>query len=149
MADASSDWADRPAPDQALSSDEEDFVSSQSTASADPNSLTQKHLGPAFTKLHLDTPQLQHSSQDNASRTSASAACASILDGPISKSEKLKMELLDLPLDVLKLIVKEVCQTSSSTLSRRLWFIYSLYAFVIGYAYERPHFARANMLCAA
>lgn len=120
MADASSDWADRPAPDQALSSDEEDFVSSQSTASADPNTLTQKHLTPAFSKLHLDAPQLQHSSQDNPSRTSASVTCASVLDTSMSMSEKLKMELLDLPLDVLKLIVKEVCQTSSSTLSPRL-----------------------------
>lgn len=120
MADASSDWADRPAPDQALSSDEEDFVSSQSTASADPNTLTQKHLTPAFSKLHLDTPQLQHSSQDIASRTSAPVTCASTLDIPVSKSEKLKMELLDLPLDVLKLIVKEVCETSSLTLSPHL-----------------------------
>lgn len=119
MADASSDWADRPAPDQALSSDEEDFVSSQSTASADPDTLTQKHLTPAFDKLHLDTPHLQHSNQDNASRSSALDTSASILDTSMSKPEKMKMELLDLPLDVLKLIVKEVCQTSSSTLSLR------------------------------
>jgi hypothetical protein len=101
MADASSDWAGRLASDQALSSDEEGFVSSQSTASADPETRNQKHLSSALGNLHLDT--LQHSSQSsnrNVTRTSTPGAGAPVM--------KKKLELLDLPLDVLKEIVKEV-----------------------------------------
>jgi hypothetical protein len=109
MADASSDWAGRPVSDQALSSDEEDFVSSQSTASADPESRTQKLLSSALGKLNLDTPQLSNQSCDHrATRTFTPDTSTSVLDASMAKSERKKLELLDLPLDVLKDIVKEV-----------------------------------------
>lgn len=145
MADASSDWADRPASDQALSSDEEDFVSSQSTASAEPDALTQKHLTPALCKLHLDTPQHQHpaqSSDQSAPRTSTPGTGASILATSKSKPERKKMELLDLPLDVLKLIVKEVSNEFSSTPSLSSVYHYTTrteeltYVFMIGDTHE-------------
>jgi hypothetical protein len=109
MADANADWADRLASDQALSSDEEDFVSSQSTASADPETRNQKILSSALGNLHLETSQ--HSSQtsiQNLNRTSTPGASASIMGTSKMAPEKTKMELLDLPLDMLKEIVKEV-----------------------------------------
>lgn len=109
MADASSDWADRLASDQALSSDEEDFVSSQSTASADPETRNQKYLSSALGNLHLATPlPSSQTSNHNVTRTSTPGARASILDTSKMKPEKKKLELLDLPLDMLREIVKEV-----------------------------------------
>ncbi|CEJ61816.1 hypothetical protein PMG11_10333 [Penicillium brasilianum] len=116
MADTSSDWAGRPVSDQALSSDEEDFVSSQSTVSADPESRTQKLLSSALGKLNLDTPQLSNQSCDHrATRTFTPDTNASVLHFSMAKSERKKLELLDLPLDVLKEIVKEVTHTNDLT----------------------------------
>lgn len=109
MADASADWAGRLASDQALSSDEEDFVSSQSTASADPETRNQKNLSSALGDLHLDNTQhSSHSSNQNRTRTSTPGASASIMGTSKTTPKRKKMELLDLPLDVLKEIVKEV-----------------------------------------
>ncbi|KAJ5369878.1 uncharacterized protein N7496_005970 [Penicillium cataractarum] len=116
MAEASSDWADRLVSDQALSSDEEDFVSSQSTASADRESRTQERLSSALGRLHFDTPQLDNPSCDHsATRTFTPDAGAPVLDSSMAKPERKKLELLDLPLDVLKDIVKEVTHTNDLT----------------------------------
>jgi hypothetical protein len=108
MADASLDRADRPASDRALSSDEEDLVSSQNTPSAEPEARTAKNLSSALGKLQLDTPPNSNQAHHGATRTCTPGTDASIFETSMSKPEKKKMELLDLPLDVLKEIVKEV-----------------------------------------
>lgn len=106
MADNSSDWADRS--DLSLSSDEEDFVSSQSTASAEPDSLASQHLPAALSKLHVAEMGSTQSSDPRATSTSTTSTGVSTYATPIPKEERKKMNLLDLPLDVLKEIIKEV-----------------------------------------
>lgn len=106
MADNSSDWADRS--DLSLSSDEEDFVSSQSTASAEPDSLADHHLPAALSKLHVAEMGSVQSSDPSATSPSRTSTGASTYATPIFKGERKKMNLLDLPLDVLKEIIKEV-----------------------------------------
>lgn len=84
-------------------------MSSQSTASADRDSRTQERLSSALGQLHFDTPQLENPSCDHsATRTFTANAGAPVLDFSMAKPERKKLELLDLPLDVLKEIVKEV-----------------------------------------
>lgn len=108
MADASSDRADRPGSDPASSSDEEDFVSSQSTASVDPDTLAQRNLETALDKLHLQQAASSQSSDHGATRTSTPGTGASVQTMGTMGSEKNQLQLLDLPLDVLKCIIKEV-----------------------------------------
>ncbi|KAJ5160784.1 uncharacterized protein N7482_007788 [Penicillium canariense] len=116
MADAGPDWANRPASDQALSSDEEDFVSSQSTISLEPDARAKHRLPAALDKLHLDTAQdSSESSGQSTTRASTPGTGPSVLDTSKSNSDKKRMELLDLPLDMLKEIVKEVTHTNDLT----------------------------------
>ncbi|KAJ5662694.1 hypothetical protein N7462_011620 [Penicillium macrosclerotiorum] len=120
MADASSEHM--PGSDLALSSDEEDFVSSQSTASMEPDVSSKKNLAVALGKLHLDPPSSQscENSQQSAARTF---------------SERKPLRLLELPLDVLKDIVKEVTHTNDLT-SLALT-CSSLHALTIPHMYSR------------
>lgn len=117
MAGACSNWADRPASDRALSSDEEgeeDFVSTHSTASLDPDDRFERnHLSTTLNKVHLHQTASNHSSEESATtRTSTPLTAASM---PATESDRKwrakSMKLLDLPLDVLKDIVKEVCES--------------------------------------
>ncbi|KAJ5809492.1 uncharacterized protein N7503_001710 [Penicillium pulvis] len=114
MADTSSDGADRPRSDGALSSDEEDFVSSQSTTSVDPEALVKRHLS-LFPKLTLEANSCESSDQ-SATRTSTPGTAASVYTASSFKpTAKSPMQLLELPLDVLKDIIKEVTQTNDLT----------------------------------
>lgn len=107
MADTSSDGADRPRSDGALSSDEEDFVSSQSTTSVDPEALVKRHLS-LFPRLNLEANSSESSDQ-SATRTSTPGTAASVYTASSFKpTAKSPMQLLELPLDVLKDIIKEV-----------------------------------------
>ncbi|KAJ5585489.1 uncharacterized protein N7459_005289 [Penicillium hispanicum] len=117
MADASSDWADRPGSDLALSSDEEDFVSSQSTASVEHDALSKLHLASALGNLHLDKADSSQNSEQCTTRTQASTpgTGGSIYTASNEKSERKPLQLLDLPLDILKEIVKEVTHTNDLT----------------------------------
>ncbi|KAJ6086143.1 hypothetical protein N7486_010424 [Penicillium sp. IBT 16267x] len=114
MADTSSDGADRPRSDGALSSDEEDFVSSQSTTSVDPEALVKRHLS-LFPRLNLEANSSESSDQ-SATRTSTPGTAASVYTASSFKpAVKNPMQLLELPLDVLKDIIKEVTQTNDLT----------------------------------
>lgn len=109
MADAGSDWADRPGSDLGLSSDEEDFVSSHSTTSLVPDPLERHHLSTALSNIHLDQAASNHSSEESATtRTSTPFTAMSIPASTAPKPRTKPMQLLDLPLDILKEIVKEV-----------------------------------------
>lgn len=107
MADASAAWTDRPGSDLASSSDE-DFVSSQSTASAEPDAFSQRRLSTALGKLHLQQVASSHGSGQSATRTSTPGTGVSIQTTANTESSRKTMQLLDLPLDVLKDIIKEV-----------------------------------------
>lgn len=104
MADINSDWVDRS--DMSLSSDEEDFVSSQSTASAEPDPPATNHLSTALSKLHVAEMGSSQSSDPSATYTSTSGTGYATSS---STQKRKPMNLLDLPLDVLKEIIKEVC----------------------------------------
>lgn len=110
MADACSDWADGPGPDLALSSDEEDFVSSQSTASVEHDAPGKQHLTTALEKLHLPKAELSQSPDQCTSRTQISLSGTGPSDYTTSteKTDKSPLQLLGLPLDILKDIIKEV-----------------------------------------
>ncbi|KAJ5414074.1 hypothetical protein N7509_000701 [Penicillium cosmopolitanum] len=121
MAGACSNWADRPASDRALSSDEEgeeDFVSTHSTASLNPDDRFERnHLSTTLNKVHLHQTASNHSSEESATtRTSTPLTAASM---PATESDQKwrakSMKLLDLPLDVLKDIVKEITHTNDLT----------------------------------
>ncbi|KAJ5088374.1 hypothetical protein N7456_011990 [Penicillium angulare] len=127
MAETSSDWA-RPASDASMSSDEEDFVSSQSTASVEPETLAkQRSLSSPFKKLNLEANASESSDRGvNRARTSTTGTTASMLsnsnvlssdmtDEVVSESPKKPMQLLELPMDVLKDIIKEVTHTNDLT----------------------------------
>lgn len=114
MAAVRSNWADRPGSDPALSSDEEDFVSSHSTASLESdNGLGMNCLSTPLSKVHLDqTAASSHSSEESSSTpTSTSLTAPDIYDAIAPKLNK-PLKLLELPLDILKVIVKEVCAVS-------------------------------------
>src|SRR4051812_22870567 len=109
MADAGSDWADRPGSDLASSSDEEGFVSSQSTASAEPDGLAKHHLSTALGKMHLQqAASSRRSDKHNPTRTSTPGTGASMEVISDAEMSRKPMQLLELPLDVLKDIIKEV-----------------------------------------
>ena len=123
VGDASSNWADRPSSDAALSSDEEDFVSTQSNASAEPDSLAKCQITSSFRKLQLNEAELSQNSNQCTIKTQASTPKirASIPITPIGKRKKRTLQLLELPLDILKDIVKEVCVTEVSSICRPLF----------------------------
>jgi len=109
MACAGSDRTDRPGSDLAPSSDEEGFVSSQSTASAEPDGLAKHHLSTALGKLHLQRTDSSCSSDEhNPIRISTPGTGASMEATTDTETRKRPMQLLGLPLDVLRYIVKEV-----------------------------------------
>lgn len=110
MAVASSTRADRPGSDRALSSDEEDFVSSHSTASLDQDDhLETNQLSNALSKVHMDQKSSNNSSEDSTTtRTSTPLTAMSMPAAPADRPKAKSLQLLDLPLDVLKDIVKEV-----------------------------------------
>lgn len=109
MAGASLDWADKPNADLALSSDEEDFVSSPSTVSKELEGAAKQNLTLALGKLRLEQEGLNQSSEQDATPTTPRT------EGPNQTPPELEMannplQLLDLPLDILKEIIKEVTQ---------------------------------------
>ncbi|KAJ5101607.1 hypothetical protein NUU61_003829 [Penicillium alfredii] len=105
MAAATLNGVDKLSPDLGMSSDEEDFVSSQSTASGDIDQSAKQHLSTALEKM-------QH---QNVTWTFPPETRASSDTPPASKMAKKPLELLDLPLDVLKDIIKEVTHTNDLT----------------------------------
>ncbi|OQE01164.1 hypothetical protein PENVUL_c044G03334 [Penicillium vulpinum] len=113
MAGASLDWADKPNADLALSSDEEDFVSSPSTASRELEGVAKQNLTLALGKLRLEREDLNQSSEQDATPTTPRT------EGPNQTPPELEManplQLLDLPLDILKEIIKEVTHTTDLT----------------------------------
>ncbi|KAJ5286685.1 hypothetical protein N7478_002371 [Penicillium angulare] len=127
MAETSSDWA-RPASDVSMSSDEDDFVSSQSTPSIEPEALAkQRLLSSPFRKLNLEANSSESSDQGVArTRTSILGTTESMLsncnvspsemtDEEVVESPKKPLQLLELPIDVLKDIIKEVTHTNDLT----------------------------------
>lgn len=108
MADASPVWADRPGPDPASSSDEEEFVSSQSTASVNHDALGQGDLENALDKLRLQQVASSRGVEHSATRTSTPGVAASVRSTGTAGSREKPLQLLDLPLDILKCIIKEV-----------------------------------------
>lgn len=114
MADVGSDWADRPGSDLASSDDEEGFVSSQSTASAEPDAIAKHHLSIALGDLHLQQTASSRSSDEHKStRTSTPGTAASMESSSDTEAGRKPMQLLEMPLDVLKDIIKEVSSFSS------------------------------------
>ncbi|KAJ5699847.1 hypothetical protein N7536_002860 [Penicillium majusculum] len=114
MAGASLDWADKPNADLALSSDEEDFVSSPSTVSKELEGAAKQNLTLALGKLRLEQEGLDQSSEQDATPTTPRT------EGPNQPPPELEMankplQLLDLPLDILKEIIKEVTHTTDLT----------------------------------
>ncbi|KAJ5653706.1 hypothetical protein N7490_000709 [Penicillium lividum] len=114
MADTSSDGVDRPRPGETLSSDEEDFVSSQHTPSMDSEGLVKRHLS-SFRGLKLEESS-EESSDRSATRTITPGNAFSIYTASSFKpTAKNPMQLLELPLDILKDIIKEVTHTNDLT----------------------------------
>ncbi|KAJ5815390.1 hypothetical protein N7474_007167 [Penicillium riverlandense] len=110
MADASLAWEERPSDLAGLSSDEEDFVSSQSTASVEPDALAKKHLSTALGRL-----QLTQSTSDLYNGTRIFTPGTTETDSGQTSHVRKPLHLLELPLDVLKDIIKEVTHTSDLT----------------------------------
>ena len=110
MADPSSDGAYRPGPDLALSSDEEDFVSSQSTASVEDDAQDKMHLAAELRKAHLEATELSQSSDQckTGKRVSNLKTGDSVHITSNKKPDRSPLQLLGLPLDILKEIIKEV-----------------------------------------
>lgn len=107
MAGASLDWADKPNADFALSSDEEEFVSSPSTASRELEGPAKQNLTLALGKLHLEQEDLNQSSGQDSTPTTPHME-GLIQTPPELEMAKKPLQLLDLPLDILKEIIKEV-----------------------------------------
>lgn len=108
MADASPVRADRPGPDPASPSDEEDFGSSQSTVSVNPDTLGQRQLANALDKLRLEQATPNQNYDHSATRTSTPGTGASVQSTGSTGSRQKPLQLLELPLDILKCIIKEV-----------------------------------------
>ncbi|KAJ5934795.1 Six-hairpin glycosidase [Penicillium verhagenii] len=99
----------------ALSSDEEDFVSTQSTASVDPEAMFVKRHLSSFGKLSIAGNGITSSDQ-YGTRTSTPGTAPSVYTGSCFKpTAKNPMQLLELPLDLLKDIIKEVTHTNDLT----------------------------------
>lgn len=103
MADTGLAWEERPSDLAGLSSDDEDFVSSQSTASIEPDALAKKHLSTALGRLQL-TQSTSNLSNGTRNLTPGTTETNSGQTSDVRKP----LHLLELPLDVLKDIIKEV-----------------------------------------
>lgn len=108
MADSRSDWVDQGS-DLALSSDEDDYLSSQSTTSTAPESTVERETAPALGQLHIEADS-RSKSNPIATQTTMSTTTTTTLVHPAANQRPLgkPLQLLDLPLDVLKDIIKEV-----------------------------------------
>lgn len=104
MAGASLDWADKPSADLVMSSDEEDFASSQDTTFMELETVTQNNLTLALGQLQLEQDELNQASGQEASLNPRPGPHPAPPGPPTAKP----LQLLDLPLDVLKEIIKEV-----------------------------------------
>lgn len=114
MADAGSDWADRPGSDLASSSDEEGFVSSQSTTSAAHDAVAKHHLSTVLGNLHLQqTGSSRSSDEHNPTRTSTTGTGTSMVTSSVTETGRKPLQLLELPLDILQGIIKEVSNFQS------------------------------------
>jgi hypothetical protein len=107
MAGASLEWADKPNADLVLSSDEEGVLQSPITAPNELEGAAKQNLTLALGKLRLEQEDLNQSSEQDATPTTSRTK------GPNQTPPELEMarkplQLLDLPLDVLKEIIKEV-----------------------------------------
>lgn len=109
MAGTSLDWADKPNPNLALLSDEEDIVSSPSTASRELEGVAKQNLTLALGKLRLEQEGLNQSSEQDATPTTPRTEGPNHTP-PEPEMAKPPLQLLDLPLDILKEIIKEVTQ---------------------------------------
>jgi hypothetical protein len=109
MAGTSLDWADKPNPNLALLSDEEDIVSSPSTASRELEGVAKQNLTLALGKLRLEQEGLNQSSEQDATPTTPRTEGLNHTP-PEPEMAKPPLQLLDLPLDILKEIIKEVTQ---------------------------------------
>ncbi|KAJ5506208.1 Six-hairpin glycosidase [Penicillium expansum] len=114
MAGASLDWADKPNTDLALSSDEEGLVSSPSTTSRELEGAAKQNLTLTLGNLRLEQEGFNQSSEQDATPTTPRT------EGPNQTPPELEMannplQLLDLPLDILKEIIKEVTHTTDLT----------------------------------
>ncbi|KAJ5476065.1 hypothetical protein N7475_001794 [Penicillium sp. IBT 31633x] len=114
MAGATLDWADKPNADLVLSSDEEDFAPSPSTASRELESAAKQNLTLALGKLRLEQENLSQSPERDATPTNPR------IEGlkqspPEAEMAHKPLRLLDLPLDVLKEIIREVTHTTDLT----------------------------------
>jgi hypothetical protein len=139
MAGTSLDWADKPA-DLTMSSDEEGLASSHSTASAELEVTTKQNLTMSLGKLRLEQEDLNQTSRQEVTPSTPRTVC----HGQTPEREITKpLQLLDLPLDVLKEIIKEVRQTSPANYDE------ITYGFGLGDAYKRPDLSRSHMLCSS
>lgn len=120
MTDASSDWAHRPVP---ASFPEGDSVSSQTADSAESGQRVQRNLATAFDKLNLaaanmsrsfDEWKAQESSLDtgvsdrNVGEQESKKKSLPLIPPPPKPFQLKPLQLMDLPLDILKCIIKEV-----------------------------------------
>lgn len=107
MPGATLDRADKPNADLMLSSDEEDFAPSPSTASRELASAAKQNLTLALGKLRLEQENLSQSPEWDATPTTS--RIEDLKQSPPEPEMAHKpLRLLDLPLDVLKEIIKEV-----------------------------------------
>lgn len=118
MAGASLDWADKPNADLVLS-DEEDIPPSPSVAPRGFEIPAKQNLTLALGKLRLEQKGLNQSSeQDVSSATPLTEDPNKNVSG--FKTPRKALQLLDLPLDVLKEIIKAVMQTFPADVNREL-----------------------------
>ncbi|OQE43288.1 hypothetical protein PENCOP_c003G07102 [Penicillium coprophilum] len=113
MAGAGLDWADRPNADLALSSDEEDFISSPSNASRELEGVAKQNLTLALGNLRLEQEDLNRSYEQDATPITPHREDPN--QPPLEVKMTNPLQLLDLPLDILKEIIKEVTHTTDLT----------------------------------
>ncbi|OQD84669.1 hypothetical protein PENANT_c012G03272 [Penicillium antarcticum] len=97
-----------------MSSDEEGFVSSESTASMELESDAKKNLTLALGKLRLEQEDVNRLSYQGATPSTSRTEDRSQTPPDLKMPKKPRL-LLDLPLDVLKEIIKEVTHTNDLT----------------------------------
>ena len=102
MAGATLDWADKPTADLAMSSDEEDSASSKSTTSMEPESGAKADLTLDLRKLSLKQEVANQATEQVSPSTPRPSQT------PLQPEAAPPLQLLGLPLDVLKEIIKEV-----------------------------------------
>ncbi|CAG7920667.1 unnamed protein product [Penicillium olsonii] len=109
MAGATLDWADKPNADLAMSSDEEDSASSKSTTSMEPESGAKADLTLDLRKLSLKQEVANQATEQVSPSTPRPSQT------PLQPEAAQPLQLLGLPLDVLKEIIKEVTHTNDLT----------------------------------